>query len=59
MPSGARIRGRFTLDKITPRAEGQTLFQYKVEVEIEGIDRPALAADWLVLTISHNKEDSE
>ncbi|ANY83792.1 hypothetical protein BB934_36820 (plasmid) [Microvirga ossetica] len=59
VPSGSRIRARFTLDKVTPRGGGQTLFHYTVEVEIEGSHRPALAADWLVLTISQEKEDSE
>lgn len=59
VPAGARIRSRFTLDRITPRGEGQTLFHHKVEVEIEGVERPALTADWLVLIVSHNAEDPE
>lgn len=59
VPSGARIRGCFTLEKVTPRPGAQTLFQYKVDVEIEGGTRPALSADWLILTLSDNKENAQ
>ena len=52
VPSGSRIRGRFTLAKANRRAEGQTLVHYQVEVEIEGETKPALSAEWLVLFLS-------
>ena len=58
VPSGARVRGRFTLDKAVPRPAGQTLLHYKAEIEIEGGERPAVAAEWLVLTVSDNKENA-
>jgi len=39
VPSGARIRGRFSLEKVTPRSAGQVLFHYRADVEIEGDSR--------------------
>ena len=47
--SGARVRGRFTLDSVEERAPGQLLMRYSVSVEIEGQDKPALTAVWLGL----------
>jgi acyl dehydratase len=56
--AGSRVRARFTLAETTPRAAGQVLFQYRVEVEIEGGERPALMADWLVLALFDSKENA-
>lgn len=47
--SGNRIRGRFTLDSIEEKAPGQLLMRHSVTVEIEGVDKPALTAQWLGL----------
>lgn len=47
--AGAHVRGRFELADVRQRAERQILVTYAVEVEIEGEDRPALAAAWLAL----------
>jgi acyl dehydratase len=47
--SGQRIRGRFVLDSIEERSPGQLLFRHSVTVEIEGVDKPALTAQWLGL----------
>lgn len=47
--SGQRIRGRFVLDSIEERAAGQLLVRHSVTVEIEGVDKPALTAQWLGL----------
>ena len=47
--SGARVRGRFTLDSIEEKAPGQWLLRHSVTVEIEGEDKPALTAVWLGL----------
>jgi acyl dehydratase len=47
--SGARIRGRFTLDSIEEKAPGQLLVRHTVTVEIDGVDKPALTAQWLGL----------
>jgi acyl dehydratase len=47
--SGKRIRGRFSLDAIEDKGPGQILLRHGVTVEIEGEDKPALSAQWLVL----------
>ncbi len=47
--SGSRIRGRFVLDSIDEKAPGQLLLRHTVTVEIEGVDKPALTAQWLGL----------
>jgi acyl dehydratase len=47
--SGARVRGRFTLDSVEEKAPGQILMRHIVTVEIEGGDKPALTAVWLGL----------
>ena len=47
--SGKRIRGHFVLDAIDEKAPGQLLLRHTVTVEIEGVDKPALTAQWLGL----------
>ena len=49
VPSGKRVRGRFTLDSVDEKAPGQLLVRHNVTVEIEGVDKPALTAQWLAL----------
>ena len=49
VPSGKRIRGRFVLDSVDEKAPGQLLVRHNVTVEIEGVDKPALTAQWLGL----------
>jgi len=49
VPSGKRIRGRFMLDSVDEKAPGQLLVRHSVTVEIEGVDKPALTAQWLAL----------
>jgi acyl dehydratase len=50
--SGKRVRGRFVLDAVEEKATGQILLRHSVTVEIEGEDKPALSAQWLVLLIT-------
>jgi acyl dehydratase len=47
--SGKRIRGRFTLLSADSKIPGQWSFKLGVRVEIEGEDKPALAAEWLTM----------
>ena len=47
--SGARIRARFDLVACQRKGSG-TLATYTATMDIEGQSKPALAADWLVLT---------
>jgi acyl dehydratase len=49
--SGSRIRGRFTLESAAPRGERELLMRFAVTVEIENESKPALAADWLTLSV--------
>jgi acyl dehydratase len=51
VPVGARVRGHFTLAAMTPRTPFEYLSRHAVTVEIEGGERPALAAEWLTMTI--------
>lgn len=49
--AGSRVRGRMKLAQCEERKPGELLSRYEVTVEIEGSDKPALAADWLGMTI--------
>jgi acyl dehydratase len=49
VPAGKRIRGRFVLDSVEEKAPGQLLVRHAVTVEVEGVDKPALTAQWLGL----------
>ena len=46
VPSGSRIRGRFTLQSIKD-VEGGVEIAWLATVEVEGRDKPALVAEWL------------
>lgn len=48
--SGKRVRGRFTLRDVEERSAGVYQSTVDVSVEIEGEDKPALAAEWILLT---------
>ncbi|HTZ56218.1 MAG TPA: MaoC family dehydratase [Candidatus Acidoferrum sp.] len=48
VPSGARIRGRFALGEVRDSAEGAVNLTWNVEVEIEGVAKPALVATWII-----------
>ncbi len=49
--SGARVRGRFTLDGADDKGGGRWLLRYGVTVEIENEPKPALVAEWLGMQI--------
>lgn len=51
--AGSRLRGRFKLADATPRSDRLMMLTYDVRVEIEGAEKPALTATWLVL-IQHS-----
>jgi acyl dehydratase len=48
---GSRIRLKSKLVEITPRDNGQFLVKTENTVEVEGQDKPALIADWLILLL--------
>lgn len=49
--AGARLRGRFTLQKVTKRSATDLLRENLLTIEIEGEETPALVAEWLGLAI--------
>ena len=49
--SGSRVRARFRLAEVQMRSPTEALMRYGVMVEIEGAQRPALAADWLTMAV--------
>jgi len=44
-----KVRGVFTLKDAVEKKPGQILLTYNVSVEIDGVDKPALVADWLAM----------
>ncbi|TPE63679.1 MaoC family dehydratase [Sandaracinobacter neustonicus] len=48
--SGKRVRGQFTMKDVSERSPGVLQAIVEVKVEIEGEDKPALAAEWVTLT---------
>jgi len=52
VPSGADIRGAFTLKSLTKRQEGQYLAENAVQVDIKGQNKPAMICTWLTLLVS-------
>ncbi len=46
---GSQIRGRSTLTAAVEKKPGQYLFTSQMTVEIDGLDKPALIADWLTM----------
>ncbi len=49
VPCGAKVRGRFTLSSAQEKNPGQILLSYSVTAEIEGGEKPAMVAEWLML----------
>ena len=49
--SGARVRGRFRLTAVQERSAGEISLHHHVTVEIDGDEKPALAADWITLAV--------
>lgn len=49
VPSGSRVRGRFSMVAAEEKNPGQFLMTYGVLVEVEGAEKPALVCEWLSL----------
>lgn len=49
VPSGARLRARFTLRACEAKTPTDWVTRYAVTVQIEGQSRPALVADWITM----------
>lgn len=54
--AGRRVRGRFRLLEVSERQARQVLIRYGVTVEIEGEEKPALAAEWLALSVMKEEQ---
>jgi len=51
VPAGARVRGSFKLVGAMRRSEREWMMSYETSVEIEGGQKPALAAQWLTMVV--------
>ena len=47
--SGSRVRGRFKLLEIEEKRPGQFQQTFEYTLEIEGVDKPAVVAEWIAL----------
>ena len=48
---GQRVRGHFTLTRAVPRGDDGLMRTVELEIEIDGVDKPALVADWHALIL--------
>mgnify|MGYP001177201221 CR=1 FL=1 len=48
---GVRVRGAFSLQSVTMNKSNEVRQVYGLTIEIENASRPAVIADWIVLTI--------
>lgn len=51
VPSESRIRGRFRVADVRPDAGARTIVKFEAVIEVEGAQRPALAAEWLTVWV--------
>ncbi len=51
VPVGAQVRGRFVLKEITKRSPTALLRKTAMTIEIDGLEKPALVADWLGMMV--------
>lgn len=58
VPSGSRIRGRFSLLSIERRRDASLNVTCNVTVEIEGQERPALVAEWITTALFDGEQGS-
>ncbi len=48
VPAGSRLRGSFALQRVEDVRPGEVRCFWKVELQVEGADRPAMVATWLM-----------
>lgn len=51
VPIGARIRNHLTITRVEERGPGRFLVTTHNRVEVEGEEKPAMVADWLVMFV--------
>lgn len=59
VPSGSRVRGRFTMSDVMRKSDTQILQTSSLAVEIEDAPKPALVADWLTLAVFADSVNEE
>ena len=47
VPADGRVRGRFVLLAAEEKRPGEITLRYRVTVELDGAEKPAVAADWI------------
>ncbi len=52
VPVGSKIRACAQIKDVIEKNPGQFLVTYNVRIEIEGIEKPALVAEWLTMSIT-------
>ncbi len=52
VPVGSKIRACAQIKDVVEKNPGQFLVTYTVKVEIEGVEKPALVAEWLTMSIT-------
>lgn len=57
--AGQKVRAKFTTLKVDEKSPTNIVKTTKVEVEIDGEQRPALTAEWLGLSILEKRETTE
>ncbi|WP_390914697.1 MaoC/PaaZ C-terminal domain-containing protein [Pseudosulfitobacter sp. SM2401] len=55
--AGSRLRGRFVMKTVTQRNATDLLRETGLTIEIEGVETPALIADWLGLAVFEGPND--
>lgn len=55
IPVTSRIRAEFVLLEVRPRADEGAITKTKVTVEIEGVSRPGMVAEWLGVLMPDSK----
>jgi acyl dehydratase len=51
VPVGSRVRDHLTITDIVAKGGGRFLVTTHNEVEVEGVEKPAMIADWLVMLV--------
>ena len=46
-----KIRGVFELKEVSKRSQREVLFNHSLNIEIEGIEKPAMVCEWLNLSV--------
>ncbi len=54
VPANSSVRGRFNLKRVDINRPTELRQIYDLSIEIQGLDRPAIIAEWITLTVYNN-----